>query len=261
MHLIYLDESGNSGGNLSDSDQPVFVLCALIVPELQWQSLEAALVTAIETYWPPPREDEFEIHASELINPRTATFRSATPTHRLAFMTEWLEIAARHGLKLVFRAINKQRYARWLHQKFGAGVIINPHVAALALVAQVINTHLRVLPEQPLGIFISDENQQVARDVDKAIRLLRGVDGPARLTQIIEKGFFIESHKSLVLQLCDLCAYIIRRHEQAREGLKSKPVDAELWKFVEPLVTVGDEKFADMMGWLESEQKKERPGA
>jgi hypothetical protein len=77
----------------------------------------------------------------------------------------------------------------------------------------------------------------------------------------IEKGFFIESHKSLVLQLCDLCAYIIRRHEQAREGLKSKPVDAELWKLVEPLVTVGDEKFADMMAWLESEQKKERPGA
>ncbi len=261
MHLIYLDESGNSGGNLSDADQPVFVLCGLIVPEQQWQSLEAALASAIETFWPPPRPDEFEIHASELINPRTAAFRSATPTHRLAFMTAWLQIAAQHGIKLVYRAIVKQRYARWLHHKFGAGVIINPHVAGLALVAQVINSHLRTLPGKPLGIFISDENHQVARDVDKAIRLLRGVDGPARLTQIIEKGFFIESHKSLVLQLCDLCAYIIRRHEQAREGLKSKPVDAELWKLVKPLVTVGDEKFADMMGWLESEQKKERPGA
>lgn len=261
MHLIYLDESGNSGGNLSDPNQPLFVLCGLIVPEQQWQSLESALAATVDSFWPPPREDEFEIHATELINPKSDVFRSATPAHRLAFMTEWLQIASHHDLKLVFRAIVKQRYARWLQHKFGSGVIINPHVAGLALVAQVINSHLRSLPGKPLGIFISDENHQVARDVDKAIRLLRGVDGPARLTQIIEKGFFIESHKSLVLQLCDLCAYIIRRHEQAREGLKSKPVDAELWKLVDPLVTVGDEKFADMMAWLESEQKKERPGA
>lgn len=261
MHLIYLDESGNSGGNLTDPQQPVFVLCALVVPEQKWQSLETALAAAVEASWPEPRPDNFEIHASELINPRNEIFRRATPAHRLEFMTAWLRIAAEHDLKLVFRAIVKHRYARWLHQKFGAGVIINPHVAALALVAQVLNSHLRTLPGSPLGIFISDENHQVARDVDKAIRLLRGVDGPARLTQIIEKGFFIESHKSLVLQLCDLCAYIIRRHEQAAAGSKSKPVDAELWKLVDPLITVGDEKFTDMMSWLESEQKKERPGA
>ena len=261
MHLIYLDESGNSGGNLADPHQPVFVLCALIVPEEKWQSLETALAAAADKSWPEPRPDDFEIHASALINPKTEFFRRADPAHRLAFMTAWLGIAAQHGLKLVYRPILKQRYSRWLHQKFGAGVIINPHVAALALVAQVVNSHLRQLPGKPLGIFISDENHQVARDVDKSIRLLRGAEGSVRLTQIIEKGFFIESHKSLALQLCDLCAYILRRHEEIRAGGKPKPVDEPLWKLVQPLVTVGDEKFADMMGWLESQQKKERPGA
>lgn len=261
MHLIYLDESGNSGGNLADPRQPIFVLCALLVPEQKWQALESDLAATVERSWPQPRPDNFEIHASELINPKTETFRRASPAHRLAFISSWFQIAARHDLKLVFRAILKHRYARWLHHKFGAGVIINPHVAALALVAQVVNSHLRQLPGQPLGIFISDENHQVARDVDKSIRLLRGAEGSVRLTQIIEKGFFIESHNSLVLQLCDLCAYTIRRHEEIREGGKAKPVDAELWKLVGPLVTIGDEKFADMMGWLESQQKKERPGA
>jgi len=261
MHLIYLDESGNSGGNLADSRQPVFVLCGLIVPEHKWQSLETALLAAVDKYWPAPRDDNFEIHAAELINPKSAVFRCATPTHRLEFMTAWLQVAAQHELKIVFRAIVKQRYARWLNSKFGAGVLINPHVAALALVAQVINSHLRDLPGSPLGIFISDENHQVARDVDKSIRLLRGAEGTPRLTQIIEKGFFIESHKSLVLQLCDLCAYIIRRHEEIRAGGPAKPVDAQLWSLAGPLILGGDEKFADMMGWLESQQKKERPGA
>ena len=33
MHLIYLDESGQTGTNLKDPVQPIFVLGALIVPE------------------------------------------------------------------------------------------------------------------------------------------------------------------------------------------------------------------------------------
>ena len=261
MHLIYLDESGNSGGNLNDSGQPIFVLCALIVAETQWQRLENALAAAVDKHWPQPRPDNFEIHAAEMINPKTKLVRGVAPAGRLAFMQDWLGCMAPHGVTLVFRAIIKQRYAHWLHKRFGAGVIINPHVAAVALLSQVINSHLRNSPGQPLGIFISDENHQVARDVDKAIRLLRGAEGPTRLTQIIEKGFFIESHKSLVLQLCDLCAYIIRRHEEIRHGLKEKLVDGDLWKLVQPRITVGEEKFADMMEWLESQQKKERPGA
>lgn len=261
MHLIYLDESGNSGGNLADPQQPIFVLCALIVPENSWQSLEKELSSAVETYWPSPRPADFEIHATELINPSEDPFRKQKPTHRLQFITAWLNIATQHKIRLVFRAINKQRYARWLHQTFGAGVMINPHVAALALVAQVVNSHLFQLPGRPLGIFISDENHQVARDVDKAIHVLRGAHESVRLTQIVEKGFFVESHKSLVIQLCDLCVYAIRRHEEIKAGRTGKPVDEALWRLVEPLVTIGDEKVRDVLGWLESEQKKERPGA
>jgi hypothetical protein len=204
MHLIYLDESGNSGRNLNDPQQPVFVLCGLIVPESQWQQLEGLLSAAIVKHWAGPRPDDFEIHAADLINPKTEYVRSVNPSGRLAFMEEWLAIAARQGLKLVFRAIVKQKYVRWLNSRFGAGVFINPHVAALGLVSQVINSHLKRLPGTPLGMLISDENHAVARDVDKAIQVLRGADGPVRLTQIIEKGFFIQSHKSLVLQLCDL---------------------------------------------------------
>lgn len=39
MHLIYIDESGNTGKNLADPQQPVFVLGALVIPEGSWQWL------------------------------------------------------------------------------------------------------------------------------------------------------------------------------------------------------------------------------
>ena len=55
MHLIYFDESGNSGTNLADPQQPVFVLGALIVPENAWQAVETDLERSLDRHLPPPR--------------------------------------------------------------------------------------------------------------------------------------------------------------------------------------------------------------
>ena len=52
------------------------------------------------------------------------------------------------------------------------------------------------LPGKPLGMFISDENKEIVRDVEKSIKVLRGMEGTLRLSQIVEKGFFIDSAKS-----------------------------------------------------------------
>jgi len=205
MHLIYLDESGQTGTNLKDTAQPVFVLGALIVPEACWLALERDLQAAIEKSFPAPRPDDFEIHATEISNPRNGYIKQFSITHRLAFRDEWFRIARQHGLKLVYRGIAKKRFADWSQHTFGSGVAINPHVAAFPLVARVVDDLLKSLPGEPLGIFISDENREVVGDVEKAIRFFRGTEGDLKLGQIIEKGFFIESEKSLVLQLCDLC--------------------------------------------------------
>ena len=47
MHLVYLDESGNTGTDLKNAQQPVFALAALIVPEACWQSLEQELLSTL----------------------------------------------------------------------------------------------------------------------------------------------------------------------------------------------------------------------
>lgn len=260
MHFIYLDESGNTGNNLGDTAQPIFVLGALIVPENKWLKLEEELTAAIDQNFPAPRPDNFEIHATEIINPR-GYFRAFPIEKRLYFFQSWLGIAHRNGLKFIYRAIEKKRYATWLQRTFGAGVVINPHVAAFSLVAQMCNEFLRTLPGSPLGSFISDENKQVAGDVEKSIRLLRGNHGPLHLDRIIEKGFFIESDKSLPLQLCDLCTYAVRRMEEAKAGLRSKPIDQVCIPWIRPLIHQGKEPLPDVLVWLESQQKKERPGA
>lgn len=260
MHLIYLDESGNTGVDFNESRQPVFVLGALLVPEDRWLQLESDLTGLVERFFPAARPADFELHATELINPR-GYFRQFAIAHRLDFFQQALQVAARHQLRFIYRAIVKKRFARWLENTFGAGVLINPHVAAFSLVAQVIQEHLKSLPGAPLGIFISDDNREVAPDVEKSIRILRRDNSTLRLGQIIEKGFFIDSRTSLPLQLCDLCTYSARRKEEQKAGVPVKPLDQPCMSWIEPLIHRGNESLTDVLAWLESQQKKERPGA
>ena len=158
MHLIYLDESGNSGNNLSDPQQPVFVLGALVVPEACWLALE----NDVEGIIAPFRDQavkEFEIHAHELARGE-GCFKGVDLPVRLKLRDDLLDLAAKHKLRFVYRSIVKKRYARWLEQAYGGGVYINPHLAAFPLVAQILNRMLRSEGENILGILIFDDNRE-----------------------------------------------------------------------------------------------------
>lgn len=208
MHLVYLDESGNTGNNLDDPTQPIFVLGALIVPEACWQQLERDLEASLAAHFPGVAEAGTEIHAGDLRASRGA-FKGVGVAERVGLRDAWLKLAHGAGLKFVYRSIEKKRYKAWMHQTFGAGVAVNPHIAAFPLVALVANEYLA--KQEALGMIISDENKEIVRDVEKSIRQLRIAAGPLRLSQVIEKGFFIDSTKSRVLQLCDVCALHARK--------------------------------------------------
>lgn len=260
MYLIYLDESGNSGVNLQDPQQPIFVLCALVVPEDKWLPVEIELQDSIDRFFPQPRPAGFEVHTNELINPR-GYFRTFPVQHRLDFLQEWMTIAESNGLKVIYRAIAKKRLAQWIQNTYGAGVNINPHVVAFPLVAQVINSYLKSEPGSPLGILIADENKDVEYDIEKAIRLLRVDKSHLRLSQIIEKGFFVESHKSFFLQLCDLCAFCARRMEEQKAGVPVKALDQTIIPWVTPLIHRGTESMPDVLTWLQDNQVQKKGAA
>src|SRR3972149_5901231 len=120
MYLIYFDESGNTGNNLKDPQQPIFVLCALIVPETKWLQVERDLHTEIEKLFPSPRPDDFEVHATDLHSGRR-WFKTISLANRLAFRETWFSIAVKHDLKLVYRVIVKKRFEQWINGTFGSG--------------------------------------------------------------------------------------------------------------------------------------------
>ena len=259
MYLVYFDESGNTGANLNDTQQPIFVLCALVVPESTWFQVEQELHAEIKRFLPRIPPDDLEIHAADLMTGRK-WFKGTPLADRIAFRDAWFSVASRHDLRIVYRAIAKKRFQRWVHDTFGTGIAVNPHVAAFALVARVVDDWLASQPGSPLGIIISDENKEIVRDVEKSIKVLRGIEGPLKLGRIIEKGFFIDSSKSVILQLCDLCAFTLRKKEEARAGFRDNPLHHGGIALLEPLVHNGDEALRDVLEWITAEEKKKRPG-
>lgn len=250
MHLVYFDESGNSGNNLNDAQQPIFVLGALLVPETCWQAVEQDLEKELAAHFPLLAAAGQEIHSGDLRGSR-GCFKGVAVPERVALRDAWLKVAHAHGLKFVYRSIEKRRYQKWMHGEFGGGITINPHVSAFLLVSTVVNSYLA--KHQARGMFISDENKEIVRDVEKSIRLLRLASGPLRLSQIIEKGFFIDSSKSRVLQLCDMCVLHARKKEEFAIGISAKPFDNEGIKLIEPLILRGKEQIWDVIAWLKQE--------
>lgn len=255
MHLIYFDETGNTGNNLSDLQQPVFLLCGLLVHEMQWQKLEAALERVCNDHLGEiARTEKFEVHATDIRN-GGGPFRNMSVQARIRFRDDALQCAIDADAKLIYRSIEKKRYREWMVNTFGVGIIINPHVVAFALVAQVVNQYLR--EQNSLGIFISDENKEIVADVEKSLRLLRGDSSALKLDRIIEKGFFIDSKTSLILQLCDLCAYSLRKKDELRLGIQPKSIDTGGIEMVNRITHVGDEPLHDVLEWIKKGAARE----
>lgn len=248
MYLIYLDETGNTGADLDDSQQPVFLLGALVVPESRWQPLETDLEAAIAKHCPVIAASGAEVHAADLRGGR-GQFKGINVAERLALRNAWLHIAQDHRLAFIYRAIRKKRLQKWLHEAI-PGVALNPYIAAFPLVAIVVDEFLQGLSDDALGMFISDENKEIVHDIEKSIKVLRGVVGVLRLSRIVEKGFFIDSTKSRPLQLCDLCALTARKIEEVESGRVARDADIEGFNLLMPLIHRGNERNQDVLAWL-----------
>jgi len=176
----------------------------------------------------------------------------------MAFRDAWFSVAAKHELTIIYQATTKKNFERWQHRTFGPGIVINPHVVVFPIIARMVDDWLKSLPGSPLGIFISDENKEIVRDVEKSIKVLRGIEGPLKIGQIIEKGFFIDSSKSLILQLCDLCAYTLRKKFEANAGFRDNPLQHSGIALLDPLIHGDNENVQDVLQWFANEKMKGR---
>ena len=133
----------------------------------------------------------------------------------------------------------------------------------LPLVTELNESRLKLLElccrclEWPFHFFIHGLclfNASVS-DIERFLKLLLATPGTLRLDRIIEKGFCIDSRKSLLLQLADLCTLYARKDEERKIGLPPKIIDESGIALLQHLLHRGEEAFPDVIQWLQQVQK------
>ena len=251
MNLIYIDESGNTGLNLKDSQQPVFLLAAMILPEPKWFALEERFFAVARSYLGTPLPDPVEIHAVDLKSGR-GIFENLTFAKRLSFRNDMLQLLADNEIPIVYRRIIKSKFEAFCEENYGPGIKVDPYVMALPFVCMEVDHHLRRKGKNELGMLIFDEQKENLDYAERSLRTLR-LDSTSILktTNIIEKGFFIDSSKSFALQLVDLAAYYIRKYEESELNLRVSDFDKETFVSIAKITSTGiGSKVGDILEWV-----------
>ena len=252
MNLVYIDESGNSGLNLKDPQQPVFLMAALILHSSKWFSLEKDFYNILEKYMDSGKTRRIELHAIDL-KTRRKGFAKITPEESIKIRNEMLQLLLDYEIPVVYRRIIKTQFAQFCEEKYGPGIKINPYIMALPFVCMEVNHYLRQKGSDELGMFIFDEQKEALDDTEKTLRTLRlDPDSVLKTTNIIEKGLFVDSSKNFAIQLTDLVAYYIRKYEENKLKIRVSEFDKQTFKSIEKITSTGiGSKTEDILDWIQ----------
>jgi hypothetical protein len=255
MILAYLDESGDTGLNFTDEQQPIFVLGALLVPQTTWKPLEQGFLDCVGSAFGGSIPDGFELHTMDLVG-RKKAFRAFSLEQIRSFRDSLFDLLQKHGLRVLYRKIDKRRYQKYCETHFGKGMRIEPYIMSLPFLCTGID---RVLESSgDLGILIFDHHHDLA-GIERTLRTLRiGDEGALRTERQIEKGFFVDTAQSFPIQLVDLVLYYIRKSEEERIGKKVSAIHQEVFPRLKDLATSLDshDQGSEIIEWVGREHAK-----
>jgi hypothetical protein len=257
MNLVYIDESGNTGLNLNDAQQPIFIMAGLIMPESKWFVLERSFLEIAEKYFGNPLPYRFEIQAKDLKSHR-GVFKNLGLSEQLSFRDEVLHLLLDNKIDVIYRRIIKKRFAAFCERHYGPGISVNPYIMALPFVCLEVDHYLRDRSRDELGMLIFDEQKENLEDAERSLRTLRLDSGSVlKTTNIIEKGFFVDSAKSFGLQLVGLVAYYIRKYEENELGHRVSEIDKQTFGTVRGLISTGiGSNIVDVIEWVKGHYLK-----
>jgi hypothetical protein len=263
MYLIYVDESGNTGAKLDDSQQPVHFLAAVFVSEEAWldgyEYWRNQVLGLPRALTGPP-----ELHAAEVYH-GTGRFREIPRSEREELIRAVLSILRDFQLDVVYSACHKKRLRLQDRQTQEAQVqrymLVDrfldpgdkpelPGALAWSLLLSGCDGQLARLSagEPAHGLVIADRSklQRFAQRTLRASELILLADhsGPPSWDEVAEDQVFVhlldtvhfvDSRDSPYIQLADFVAYFIMRAWRAGNWERPGP-EPHYDEFVRPAI-------------------------
>lgn len=223
MHFFYLDESGDTGNNLNDQDQPIFVLAGLSVADKKWNNTKERLDTIVESYFSANAPPNFELHSNELLSPNgEGPFAGHAIERRLALVMDLIDLIGELGHQIHYYAIDKRKMAAANCSFETIFDNKSPYLLAFEYLITYMNWHVKEnLGSSARGMIVLDEKQEHHQSIESIIHNRRyAVPNNQKVKWIVEFSYPVDSRKNPMIQLSDLVALCVRRFLEIETGYK-----------------------------------------
>jgi hypothetical protein len=218
MHFFYLDETGCTGADLANAQQPIFVLGGVSVSDDRWRVTTDEIEKAASNFFGGAVPGNFELHANELIN-RTGPFVGRSQAECNAFALKLLDIIVKLKHRTHFIAIDKKRLLA--HAEGDEHDIIDckaPYLLGFNYLVTYIERYVKdKLGKSARGMIMLDEKKMYQPAVDKLTHYRRfEVPSVRKIKWLVEFSHPFDSVRHPLIQVSDLVIYTTRKFPRMR---------------------------------------------
>lgn len=216
MYILYADESGNTGTDYENKEQPIFVLGSLIVEDKKWHKINKIFnegkikIASVLEYT--------EIHAVDLFNSsKKSIFNNFDWKENLNIIEKLIDLILTLDISFQYIAIDKKNFKRSLNNTFGNSIRIDPYIYAFGLLYDKISDYLKSQKDKGL-IFLDD-----IITIPEQLRNIYPILSKENST-IIENAMFLKSKDTNFIQIADIYSFYINKYLSIKNEYKKYSV-------------------------------------
>jgi len=223
MHFYYLDEAGCTGNDLSNLEQPIFVLGGVSVRDEGWNETQKALARIIHEYFNGSVPANFELHAEQLLSPDgDGPFTGHARDKRNSLAKTVLGLLKNRSHDVHLYAIDKSKLSTETCSMALPYDTCSPYQIAYDYLVTHINWFIKNrLGRTARGMLIIDVKEQYHNIIER-ITHIRRFEGTAshRVKWIVEFSYPVDSQKNPMVRLSDLVVFCAKKFLEIDNGYR-----------------------------------------
>jgi len=224
MHFFYLDESGDTGCNYADVNQPILVVGGISVRDEGWNTTQEHLRQILERYFNGTIPNNFELHSKELLSPTgDGPFAGHAMSNRCRLALELLGLLSERSHDVHYIALDKRSMGT---RTLGLAMpypTAQPYLIAFDYLVTYINWFVKEkLGRSARGMIILDQKDEHHNHIEALMHNRRFTGAAAnRVKWVVEFGYTVDSAKNPMVQLSDLVIYCVKRFIEIELSLRT----------------------------------------
>lgn len=224
MHFFYIDESGDTGRDLLNADQPIMVIGGVSLSDEKWNNTQIAFEKVISEYFKGQVPEDFELHSTDLLSPKgNGHFTGQPISDRTKLAKNLLNILVNQSHNVHYIAFDKRKINE---TACGATLCFNPsrpYELGFDYLITYINWFVKKkLGSSARGLIILDEKRDQYDNIKRILTDRRfKTTKTHRVKWIVEFGYPVDSKKNPMIQLSDLVIYCTSKFIEIENGYRN----------------------------------------